>query len=70
VLDDDDGVFAGEREDSSSASLVRLGVGHAGGGFIDEEKFGVLREEHSDLQPLLLPVSERATLSNRAGRRG
>src|SRR5690606_13302696 len=57
VLDDDEAVFAGEGEEEL-AGAVSLLVGHAGGGFIDEEDLGVLREEHADLEPLLFAVGE------------
>ena len=35
-------------------------VGHARGGLIDQQQLGILREQHADLQPLLLAVGERA----------
>ena len=57
VLNDDDAVLAGEAHEQL-AGFASLLVGHAGGGFIDEQKLRVLREEHSDLEPLLLTVAE------------
>ena len=35
-------------------------VGHAGDWLVDEEELGVLRDEHADLEPLLLPVRKQA----------
>ena len=37
-----------------------LGVGHAGRRLVDEKELGVLREQHADLEPLLLAVAEAA----------
>ena len=59
VLDDDDRVPTSEREEQF-ARLMCLHVGHARGGFVHEEQPGALREQHADLQPLLLPVGQRA----------
>ena len=33
--------------------LVCFFVGHAGGGFIHEEHFRILRQQHADFEPLL-----------------
>ncbi len=38
--------------------LDGLGVGHAGDRFVDQQQFGVLRQQHADLEPLLLAVAE------------
>jgi hypothetical protein len=57
VFDDDDAVFAGEAEEEFAGAGGFL-VGHAGGGFVDEEELRVLGEEHADLEPLLLAVGE------------
>ena len=59
VFDDDDAVFAFEAQ-QQFAGFVGLLVGHAGGGFIHQEQFGVLREQHADFQPLFLAVAQRA----------
>ena len=61
--------FPGEAE-QEFAGLVRFLVGHAGGGFIDEQELRVLREEHADFEPLLLAVRERAGFPIALGRRG
>ena len=58
------------RREQQFAGLVRLLVGHAGGGFVDEQQLGVLREQHADLQPLLLAVGERAGFPVALRRRG
>ena len=57
MLDHDDGVFPRERKEQF-ASAVRFLVGHAGGGFINQQQFGVLREQHPDFQPLLLTMGK------------
>ena len=43
---------------SSSRGLRGLGVGHAGGRLVDQQQLRVLRQQHADLQPLLLAVAE------------
>ena len=58
VLDDDDAVLPGKAHEEL-AGLGGLLVGHAGGGFVHEEKLWVLREQHSDFEPLLLAVRQR-----------
>ena len=35
-----------------------LGICHAGHGFVDQQQLRVLRQQHADLQPLLLSVRE------------
>ena len=35
-------------------------VGHAGHGFVEQQQFGVLHQQHADLQPLLLAVAQVA----------
>ena len=35
-----------------------LGYAHSGDRFVEHEEFGVLDEQHADLQPLLLAVAE------------
>lgn len=37
-----------------------FGVGHAGHGFVQQQELGLLRQQHADFQPLLLPVREQA----------
>src|SRR4051812_533524 len=39
---------------------MRLDVGHASDGFVDEKQFRILCEQHADLEPLLLAVAEAA----------
>ena len=45
---------------SSSAVCMRLGVGHAGDRLVDQQQFRLLRQQHADLQPLLLAVRQAA----------
>src|SRR6516164_427693 len=40
--------------------LPRFGVGHAGDQLVDEQKLGLLRQQHADLEPLFLAVRKRA----------
>ena len=42
--------------DQKLGGLFAFGRGHAGGGFVDEQKLGVLGEEHADFQPLFLAM--------------
>src|ERR1022692_2366303 len=56
MLDDGDAVLAFETH-QYFAGLVRFLVGHAGGGFVDEQQLRILREQHADFEPLLLPVA-------------
>ena len=44
---------------SSSAVLRALGYAHAGDRLVEHQEFGVLDQQHADLQPLLLAVAER-----------
>ena len=50
VFDDDDAVLARQAHEKV-AGLGGLFIGHSSGGFIDEEKFGILREQHADFEP-------------------
>src|SRR5713101_6642554 len=43
-----------------AARLLRLLVGHARHGLVDEEELGVLNHDHADLEPLLLPMRQPA----------
>ncbi len=61
VFDDDDAVLAFEAQ-QQFAGLVRFLVGHAGSGFVHEQQFRILREQHADLQPLFLAVAQCAGL--------
>ena len=38
--------------------LVGLDVGHAGDRLVDQQQFRVLRQQHADLEPLLLAVRQ------------
>ncbi len=40
--------------------LHGLDVGHAGDRLVDQQQFRLLRQQHADLQPLLLPVRQAA----------
>jgi hypothetical protein len=40
-------------------------IGHAGGGFIEQQQVGVLHQEHSDFEPLLGAVRQRAGSTSR-----
>ena len=57
VLDDNDRMLPSQTE-KKIPSLSRFLVGHAGCRLINQEKLSVLREQHADLEPLFLPVSE------------
>ncbi len=39
---------------------MRLGVGHAGDRLVDQQKLRLLRQQHADFEPLLLPMRQRA----------
>jgi hypothetical protein len=67
VLDDDDGVLAGQPAQQLGRPL-HLGVGHAGDRLVDQQHLRVLRQQHPDLQPLLLPVRQQAGLALRLTR--
>ena len=45
---------------SSSAVCCGLGVGHAGDRLVDQQQLRVLRQQHADLEPLLLAVRQAA----------
>ena len=51
------GLFAGQAGEQFGGALD-FAVGHAGNGFVDEQQFGFLHQEHADFQPLLLAVRE------------
>ena len=36
--------------------LMSFDIGHAGNRFVDQQQFWILRQQHSDLEPLLLTV--------------
>ena len=40
--------------------LMRLHISHAGDRLIDQKQLGILREQHSDFEPLLLAVGQAA----------
>ena len=48
------------RLDQKVGGLFAFGRGHAGGGFIDQQQAGFLRQQHRDFQPLLLAVAQLA----------
>ena len=43
--------------------LLGLGVGHAGDRLVDQQQLRVLRQQHADLQPLLLAVARGSPAS-------
>ena len=59
VLDDDDRLFLVDLL-QEFGGLMRLHVGHAGDRLVDEQELRVLRQQHADLEPLLLAVRQRA----------
>src|SRR5262245_603722 len=59
VLDHDYGAVAVDLLEQLGG-LLGLGVGHAGDRLVDQEELGLLRQQHADLQPLLLAVRQRA----------
>ena len=59
MLDDEDRPVRGDLLEQR-AGARRLLVGHAGHGLVHEQELGVLGDHHPDLEPLLLPVRERA----------
>jgi hypothetical protein len=59
VLDHDDGMAAGERQQQLRGALGFLRR-HAGDGLVDQEQIGLLHQQHPDLEPLLLTVREPA----------
>ena len=57
VFDDDDRmIFRNLLQ--QDRRLRRLGVGHAGDRLVHQQEFRVLRQQHADLEPLLLPVGQ------------
>ena len=50
--------------------LLGLGVGHAGDRLVDQQQLRVLRQQHADLEPLLLAVRERRRRAGRGARPG
>ena len=59
VLDDDDRVLAGERQQQLRRALGFLRR-HAGDRLVDQQQLGLLHQQHADLEPLLLAVRQRA----------
>src|SRR6516164_5260515 len=59
VLDHDYGAVAIDLLEEFGG-LPRLGIGHARNRLVDEKKLGLLRQQHADLEPLLLTVRQRA----------
>jgi len=59
VLDHDHGAVAVDLLEQLGG-LRGLDVGHAGDGLIDQQQLRLLRQQHADLEPLLLPMRERA----------
>ena len=57
VLDDHDRLFLVDFL-QQLRGLMGLDVGHAGDGLVDQQQFRVLRQQHADLQPLLLAVRQ------------
>ena len=57
IVFDDDMPLARQAHEKV-AGLGGLFIGHSSGGFIDEEKFGILREQHADFEPF--DLRERA----------
>ena len=67
VLDDDHRVLAGERQQQLRGALGFLRR-HAGHRLVDQQQLGLLHQQHADLEPLLLPVRQRAGERVRADR--
>ena len=59
VLDHHHGVLAGQAV-QELGGVLRFLVRHAGDGLVDQQHPRVLREQHADLEPLLLSVREQA----------
>ncbi len=57
VLDDDDGARLGDLA-QELGRFLGFGVGHARHRLVHQKEFGVLRQQHPDFQPLLLPMAE------------
>ena len=62
MFDYDDSAGLG-RLHQQFGGMFAFGRGHAGGGFVDEQKLRILRQQHADLEPLFLPVAQLARLS-------
>ena len=62
MFNDDDRVLACQAE-KKFAGLRRFLIGHASCRFVNEEELRVLREQHSDLEPLLLPMRQISGLN-------
>ena len=65
VLDHDHGLVAVDLLEQLRG-LPRLGVGHAGDRLVDQQQLRVLRQQHADLEPLLLAVRQAAGRGDRA----
>ena len=59
VLDHDHGLVAVDLLEQLGG-LLGLGVGHAGDRLVDQQQLRFLREQHADLEPLLLAVRQAA----------
>ncbi len=59
VLDHDHGAVAVDLL-QQLGGLPRLGVGHAGDRLVDQQQLRLLRQQHADLEPLLLAVRQAA----------
>ena len=59
VLDHDHRMVAGDLAQELGGRLG-LGVGHAGDRLVDQQQLRVLRQQHADLEPLLLAVRQTA----------
>ena len=59
VLDDDNGVRPGDVAQKMGC-VFGFRVCHSGDRFIDKQEFRVLRQQHCNFEPLLLPVAEIA----------
>jgi hypothetical protein len=57
VLDDNDGVSSLQVLDDQRG-LVRLDLGHTGGGFVKQNDLGVLGDQKPELEPLGLAMTE------------
>src|SRR5258705_745725 len=59
VLDDEHGPILGHRP-KEPRRLLGLLIGHAGDGLVDEQKLGLLDDDHPDLEALLFAVAQCA----------
>src|SRR5229473_1237913 len=57
VFDDHDGFLAIDFREQLGG-LMGLDVGHAGDRLVDQQQFRILRQQHADLEPLLLAVRQ------------